>query len=80
MCIRDRGYNEIADTNAMIVLYPQAQVSDPIPFNPEGCWDFWGYSSPKRSVPNFYSKQAPQIAAAMGMLERLAQPRLDRMK
>ncbi|MCA1854075.1 MAG: poly(3-hydroxybutyrate) depolymerase, partial [Beggiatoa sp.] len=25
------GYNEIADTNAMIVLYPQVQVSDPIP-------------------------------------------------
>ena len=69
------GYNEIADTNAMIVLYPQAQVSDPIPFNPKGCWDFWGYSSPNRSDPNFYSKQAPQIAAVMGMLERLAQPR-----
>ena len=25
------GYNEIADTNAMIVVYPQVQVSDPIP-------------------------------------------------
>jgi hypothetical protein len=59
----------------MIVLYPQAQASDPIPFNPKGCWDFWGYSSPDRSDPNFYSKQAPQIAAVMGMLERLAQPR-----
>jgi hypothetical protein len=56
-------------------LYPQAQISDPIPFNPKGCWDFWGYSSPDRSDPNFYSKQAPQIAAVMGMLERLAQPR-----
>jgi hypothetical protein len=69
------GYNEIADTNAMIVVYPQVQVSDPIPYNPKGCWDFWGYSSPDRSEPNFYSKQAPQIAAVMGMLERLAQPR-----
>ena len=69
------GYNEIADTNAMIVVYPQVQVSDPIPYNPKGCWDFWGYSSPDRSEPNFYSKQAPQIAAVMRMLERLAQPR-----
>ena len=51
------GYNEIADTNAMIVLYPQVQASEPIPYNPKGCWDFWGYSSPDRSDPNFYSSK-----------------------
>ncbi len=69
------GYNEIADTNGIIVLYPQAEISDPIPFNPKGCWDFWGYSSPDRSDPNFYSKEAPQIAAVRRMLDRLAEPR-----
>jgi len=68
------GYNELADTNAIIVLYPQAEVSDPIPFNPKGCWDFWGYSS-DRSEPSFYSKEAPQIAAVRRMLDRLAEPR-----
>ncbi len=69
------GYNELADTNNIIVLYPQAEPSDPIPFNPKGCWDFWGYSSPDQAHPNFYSKQAPQMVAVMRMLERLAKPR-----
>ncbi len=72
---RTTGYNEIADTNGIIVLYPQAQVSDAIPFNPQGCWDFWGYSSPDRSDPNFYTKEAPQIGAVRRMLDRLAEPR-----
>ncbi len=69
------GYNELADSNAMIVLYPQAEPSDPVPYNPKGCWDFWGYSSPDHANPNFYSKDAPQMLAVMGMLQRLAEPR-----
>jgi poly(3-hydroxybutyrate) depolymerase len=69
------GYNEIADTNNMIVLYPQAEPSPAIPFNPKGCWDFWGYSSPDQTRPNFYSKKAPQMAAVRKMLDRLAGPR-----
>ncbi|MFT6913762.1 MAG: poly(3-hydroxybutyrate) depolymerase [Motiliproteus sp.] len=69
------GYNEMADTNNIIVLYPQVQASKLIPLNPEGCWDFWGYSSPNPFEPNFYSKQAPQMAAVKEMLDRLSQPR-----
>jgi len=68
------GYNEIADTNDMIVLYPQAKPSDPTPFNPQGCWDFWGYSSPDQENPNFYTKDSPQMTAFMKMLKRLAEP------
>jgi poly(3-hydroxybutyrate) depolymerase len=69
------GYNELADTNNIIVLYPQVQASNLIPFNPKGCWDFWGYSSPNQFAPDFYSKQAPQMAAIKAMLDRLASPR-----
>ena len=68
-------YNEIADTNDIIVLYPQAQPSDPIPYNPRGCWDFWGYSSVDKVKPNFYSKEAPQMKAIDRMLKRLGQAR-----
>jgi hypothetical protein len=32
--------NQYADTNQMIVLYPQATASG---VNPNGCWDWWGY-------------------------------------
>ena len=66
--VRGAGYNEIADTNRLIVLYPQTEKSA---VNPLGCWDFWGYTSPDPIHPNFYSREAPQMAAVMKMIERL---------
>lgn len=38
--VTDSGLNEWADTNDIIVLYPQAISSS---YNPDGCWDWWGY-------------------------------------
>ena len=69
------GYNEIADTNKIIVLYPQVEPSEPIPYNPQGCWDFWGYSSSDPENPVFYTRESPQMKAIVGMLEQLAEPR-----
>jgi poly(3-hydroxybutyrate) depolymerase len=71
------GYNELADTNDIIVLYPQVQSSSGFfsAVNPQGCWDFWGYSSMNQFAPNFYSKRAPQMVAVKEMLDRLAKPR-----
>ncbi len=69
------GYNELADANNIIVLYPQAEPSYMYPFNPKGCWDFWGYTSVNPFLPNFYTKQAPQMAAVKAMLDRLGAPR-----
>jgi poly(3-hydroxybutyrate) depolymerase len=70
------GYNELADSNNIIVLYPQVSGSKSL-FNMEGCWDFWGYSSPLQALGlvDFYSKQAPQMAATKAMLDRLSAPR-----
>lgn len=72
------GYNQLADANKIIVLYPQADSSSGFfsAFNPKGCWDFWGYSDPFNVIaPNFYSKTAPQMAAVKAMLDRLGQTR-----
>lgn len=69
------GYNEVADTNRIIVLYPQAEASQVFPYNPSGCWDFWGYTSQNPLAPDFYKKTAVQMAAVRAMLERLAAPR-----
>lgn len=69
------GYNEIADTNRIIVLYPQVEPSALIPYNPQGCWDFWGYSSATPDNPVFYTRESPQMRAIVAMLERLAEPR-----
>jgi poly(3-hydroxybutyrate) depolymerase len=38
------GMNEVAEANDLFVLYPQAIKSYVNPSNPEGCWDWWGYT------------------------------------
>jgi poly(3-hydroxybutyrate) depolymerase len=38
------GYNRWAATNRIIVLYPPTVASPLDPFNPNGCWDWWGYT------------------------------------
>ncbi|KJH68994.1 PHB depolymerase family esterase [Chromobacterium violaceum] len=63
------GYNEIADSNRIVVLYPQIRT-DP-KRNPQGCWDFWGYSSKDPANPDYYAKHAPQMSAIRAMLDRL---------
>ena len=74
--VRDAGYNAWAAAHDVIVLYPQAQASQPsmvawwLPFNPNGCWDWWGYTGTDYAV-----KTGVQIQAIMAMIDRLAQPR-----
>lgn len=66
------GYNEIADSNNLIVLYPQAQgADDGATQNPDGCWDWWGYTSTTPTQPDYYSREAIQIQAIHRMLSRL---------
>lgn len=60
------GYNRWAEANNIIVLYPQVAISDMLPLNPEGCWDFWGYSA-----VYYYHQDAPQMAAIDAMVDRL---------
>ncbi|HWA39668.1 MAG TPA: PHB depolymerase family esterase [Burkholderiales bacterium] len=60
------GYNRWAASNRLVVLYPQARSSF-WPFNPRGCWDWWGYTGPQ-----YATKQAPQVRAVLAMVERLS--------
>jgi hypothetical protein len=48
-----------------VILYPQA-ISAVIPYNPEGCWDWWGYGG-----PNFAVRSAPQMVTIMNMVAAL---------
>ncbi len=68
---RHGGYNEWAETNRIIVLYPQTQAST-IPLNPKGCFDWWGLNEPLGNA-QFARKTGSQIAAVKAMLDRLAQ-------
>jgi len=65
--IKESGYANWADNNALIVLFPQATSS---PMNPQGCWDWWGYTG-----NNYLTRDAPQIDIVFRMLEHLAKPR-----
>nr|WP_294523713.1 PHB depolymerase family esterase [uncultured Rhodopila sp.] len=74
--VQHAGYNAWADTNHIIVLYPQTTPSflaPPIgPTNPEACWDWWGYlDKDPSSNPRYLTKAAPQIATIKRMLDRL---------
>ena len=63
--VKDSGYAEVADTNRIIVLFPQVKAST---VNPNGCWDWWGYTD-----LDYLGKDAPQIKAIWAMVEQLAQ-------
>ena len=66
------GYMEIAEANDLIVLFPQVRGGDDNTIqNPDGCWDWWGYTSEEPASPDYYSKNAPQIRAIHRMLEQL---------
>ena len=72
--VREAGYNRWADTNHLIVLYPQT-VARTVgwPFNPRGCWDWWGYTGPA-----YATKEGPQMRAVLAMVERLGLQRKER--
>ena len=65
---RHAGYNKWADTNRIIVLYPQADASAlPPVYNPKGCWDWWGYDD-----ANYANQNGRQMRAVKLMLDRVA--------
>jgi poly(3-hydroxybutyrate) depolymerase len=65
--IHESGFANWADGNALIVLFPQVSSS---PINPQGCWDWWGYTG-----RDYLTRDAPQIGIVYKMLERLGGPR-----
>jgi poly(3-hydroxybutyrate) depolymerase len=62
--VRGAGFHRWADTNRIVVLFPEAAVSFA---NPQGCWDWWGYSG-----SDFPTRDGAQIKTVRRMLDRLA--------
>jgi poly(3-hydroxybutyrate) depolymerase len=60
---KNTGYNRWADTNDMVILYPQANTTMA---NPNGCWDWWGYDD-----VNFPAKSGGQMVAIKTMIDRI---------
>ena len=58
--IKESGFARWADTNKLVVFFPQVETTT---FNPQGCWDWWGYTG-----QNYLTRDAPQIKAVAKML------------
>lgn len=61
------GYNEWAESNRLLVLYPQVATSTLMPLNPRGCWDWWGYTG-----DDYATRSGAQVRAIVGMIEALS--------
>ena len=61
------GYNSWAEANRIVVLYPYATANSRVG-NPNGCWDWWGYTGPayayKTGVQMEFSKKLIDSIAA----------------
>jgi len=72
------GVNEWAETNRIVVLYPQAHATSVAELasqdflslfntNLEGCWNWWGYAGDRQ----FLTKQGVQVGAIWSMVQRV---------
>jgi len=61
------GFNEWADANALLILYPQVASSKIAPMNPNGCWDWWGYTG-----EDYATRDGAQIKVIKATLDAIA--------
>ena len=60
------GLNNYADSNNLVIFYPQTSASNINPFNPNACWDWWGYTG-----ADYASKDGPQLQAVYQLVQAL---------
>ena len=63
--VANAGLNEWASQNQIVVVYPQISASV---MNPQGCWDWWGYTGPQYDQKN--GKQIVGINAIITAFEK----------
>jgi hypothetical protein len=63
--IRHAGYNQWADINQLLVLYPQAAASVR---NPNACWNWFDFN---QDDPHYAEKKGQQMRAIKAMIDRI---------
>lgn len=58
------GLNDWAESNNIVIIYPQ--LTTEMLKNPEGCWDFWGYTG-----NNFALKTGKQMSIVYSMSQKV---------
>lgn len=69
--ITKAGYNAWAETNKIVVIYPQA-IKNMLLNNPNGCWDWWGYTG-----SNYHTKEGLQMKQVARVVEALREGKLQ---
>ncbi len=68
--VTEAGINEWADSNDIVVVYPDTIASSaPGPTNPNACFDWWGYSN--QYDPSYALKSGLQMSAIYAMVQRV---------
>jgi poly(3-hydroxybutyrate) depolymerase len=62
--VRQSGFNEWAERNRIVVVYPQLESSL---FNPKGCWDWWGYTD-----DDYDLRSGKQVAGTSAIIDAFA--------
>jgi hypothetical protein len=62
------GLNQYADSNKLVVLYPQARIDETFG-NPKGCWDWWGYLG--SADGDYATREGKQMRTVMNMVSAL---------
>lgn len=60
--VRNTGYNRWADTNNIVMLYPQTSLAAT-----NSCFDWWGYDN-----ANYAKKSGPQMVAIKAMVDQVS--------
>ena len=60
--VRNTGYNRWADSNNMVMIYPQTSTQAT-----NSCWDWWGYDS-----ASYAKKSGPQMVAIKAMVDQVS--------
>ena len=62
--VENTGYNDVAEANNLVILYPQATKDSTV--NPLGCWDWWGYTG-----ANYATNDGKQISEIYRLIDGL---------
>lgn len=65
--VENAGFNRWAESNSLVVLYPQTKNTMAEPFNPQGCWDWWGYTDAQ-----YATKNGKQIKAIVELIKAIS--------
>ncbi|NDP63779.1 PHB depolymerase family esterase [Polaromonas sp.] len=60
--VRNTGYNRWADSNNLVMIYPQTSTQAT-----NSCWDWWGYDS-----ASYARKSGPQMVAIKAMVDQVS--------